>query len=206
MYIPKHNQIEDRATLISFMQTYSFGILITSENNIPIATHLPFIIEERKEELFIVSHFAKANPQWKNLSNHSILTIFSGPHAYISPSHYEKLENVPTWNYTAVHTYGTASLLVEQSQKAALLERTIQQYEPAYLKQWQSLADSNKYQEKMMNGIVAFEIKVNKLEGKFKLSQNRSVSEQKNIIDSFLKSNNTIENELGDFMKKNSNL
>lgn len=207
MYIPKQYQIEDRKKLISFIQTYNFAIVITIENNTPIATHLPFIIEERGEELYLLSHLAKANPQWKTFEQHeNVLIIFSGPHAYVSPSHYEKLQNVPTWNYTAVHVYGKATLLENIDQKTALLEKSIQLFEPSYLKQWQQVATENNYREKMMNAIVAFEIKASHMQGKFKLSQNKTVNEQQNIVLAYSNSHSPIENELGAFMKKHNNL
>lgn len=201
MYIPKQFLLDDTAKLISFMKTYSFGLMITAENNSPTATHLPFIIEQRENDLYLLSHVAKANPQWKSFKNNvSILVVFSGPHAYISPSNYKTLENVPTWNYTAVHVYGTAQLLEGENQKQALLEHTIHTYEQAYQNQWQLL--SNNYKNKLMNEIVAFEIKVKELEGKFKLSQNKLPEEKDKIIQSLEYSDNPKENELGIFMKK----
>ncbi len=202
MYIPKQFQIEDQSKLTAFIKTYSFGLLITSEDNIPTATHLPFVLDERENELYLISHMAKANSQWGQLNrNAKVLLIFSGPHAYISPTHYKTNENVPTWNYTAVHIYGTAKLLDDNNKKAQVLESTIEAFEPSYLKQWQQLANINRYQEKMMNGIVAFEIKVDRIEGKFKLSQNRLEEERNTIISRFKQSNHANEKELGDFME-----
>src|SRR6218665_543935 len=108
MYIPPYYREEDKNKLTGFMLAHNFANLISSNNNVPVATHLPFVIEQRGEKLFLVSHMAKANPQWQNFADNELLIIFQGPHAYISPQHYEKQQNVPTWNYIAVHAYGKA--------------------------------------------------------------------------------------------------
>ena len=88
------------------MQAYNFAIVVSVKEDIPIATHLPFVIEERENEIVLISHMSKANEQWKTISDKDVLVIFSEPHAYISPSLYEQQQNVPTWNYVAVHAYG----------------------------------------------------------------------------------------------------
>src|SRR5438309_1993202 len=106
MYIPKHYLTEDRSEILSFMRQYPFGTIISAQDNYPVATHLPFIIEESENDIVIKSHFAKANPHWKNIESVPVLIIFTEPHAYISPQYYQHLQNVPTWNYMSVHAYG----------------------------------------------------------------------------------------------------
>src|SRR5689334_19249356 len=103
MYIPKYYKIEDVKEMVDFMKIYNFATIITSENDIPLATHLPFVIETREDKIVLVSHFAKANKQFENIERKNTLVIFTEPHAYISPSHYEKDLNVPTWNYVSIH-------------------------------------------------------------------------------------------------------
>ena len=105
MYIPPYYQEQDEEKLISFMQAHNFANIISIKDGVPIATHLPFLIEKKENKLFLISHMAKANPQWQTFGQNELLIIFQGPHAYISPSHYEKQQNVPTWNYVAVHAY-----------------------------------------------------------------------------------------------------
>ncbi|WP_419698158.1 FMN-binding negative transcriptional regulator [Mucilaginibacter sp. NFX135] len=196
MYIPSFNKFENEHEAISFMHRYSFATIVTSVGDIPVATHLPFIIEQRDDKLVLSSHFAKANPQATEIEGKNALVIFTEPHAYISPVNYEKETNVPTWNYLAVHTYGKVTLLNET---ADLLARTINNYEANYLQQWNNLPDD--YKQKMMKGIVGFEIVVDSLQAKKKLSQNRSEQEKESIINTLSKSTNTTENEIAEYMK-----
>jgi transcriptional regulator len=201
MYIPKQFQISDRQKAIHFMQRYSFGTIVTAADSYPQATHLPFLIEERDGELFISSHFAKANPQAVAMDQYDILVIFTEPHAYISPKYYEKEMNVPTWNYMAVHAYGKARLLTTEQQHHELLARTINTFEPAYFKQWQSLSED--YRSKMIKGITGFEMLVTDLQGKEKLSQNKLERERQYIIESFSKSDDANEKTIAEYMLKN---
>jgi len=198
MYIPSFNKFEDRQEVIGFMQRYSFATIISVKDGVPVATHLPFIVSQKDDIIILRSHFAKANPQAVSSINTNVLVIFTEPHAYISPKNYEKAENVPTWNYIAVHAYGKYALLEGEDQKAALLKETINYYEADYLKQWDSLPDN--YKQNMMKGITAFEIEVYDLQAKHKLSQNRSQKEQENIIKELDSSKNTNEKDIADYM------
>ncbi|MDB5126910.1 FMN-binding negative transcriptional regulator [Mucilaginibacter sp.] len=198
MYTPKHFQLSDHQEAISFMQKYSFATIVTILNGVPEATHLPFLIEQRGEELVLISHFAKANPQSAAVFNETSLVIFTEPHAYISPSNYEKEQNVPTWNYLSVHAYGKATLIEDKAEVAELLEKMIGFYEADYRNQWDNLPDDYKF--KMMNGITAFEIVVTDLQAKKKLSQNRTKIERENIIASLRNSTDKNEQEIAAYM------
>jgi len=198
MYTPSFYSFTDRQEIVAFMHRYSFATIVTTVNDQPEATHLPFVVKEEDDKLFLWSHFAKANPQSKHIFDKASLVIFTEPHAYISPSNYEKDTNVPTWNYIAVHAYGTATMLDNVEQKAELLKNTINTFEPGYYQQWQSLPDE--YRSRMMNGIVAFKIEVTDLQAKKKLSQNRSELERENIISSLGKSSDTNEREIAAYM------
>ncbi|HEY4197178.1 MAG TPA: FMN-binding negative transcriptional regulator [Mucilaginibacter sp.] len=200
MYIPSFNLLTDKQEAISFMQKYSFATIITAINEIPEATHLPFLVRQENDKIFVLSHFAKANPQSAQIIYKTSLVIFTEPHAYISPRNYEKEESVPTWNYIAVHAYGKAIIIEEESKKAALLKHTIEFYDASYMQQWDKLSDH--FKSKMMNGIVAFEIEVTDLQGKQKLSQNRTEQERENIISSLSKSTDTNEKEIAAYMEK----
>ena len=199
MYIPHLYQMTDRQELIDFMQRYSFATIITASNNFPVATQLPFMVEFHGEDIVLTSHFAKANEQWKLIEAQTNLVLFSEPHAYISPTHYEKLLNVPTWNYISVHAYGKAHIINEQEEKAAVLEQTIANYEAAYKMQWDQLPED--YRVGMMKGIVAFEIVVADIQGKKKLSQNKTAHEQANIVASLAKSTDSNEQAIASYMK-----
>ena len=200
MYTPSFNSFTDRQEIVTFMKRYSFATIVTQIDGLPVATHLPFLVKEEDDKIILQSHFAKANPQWSEIEGNTSLIIFTEPHAYISPNNYEKVENVPTWNYIAVHAYGKAHILDSVEQKTELLKHTINSFESAYLQQWEGLPEQ--YRVKMMNGIVAFEIEVADLQAKKKLSQNRSELERENIINSLGKSPDTNEREIAAYMNK----
>ncbi|MBS1535490.1 MAG: FMN-binding negative transcriptional regulator [Bacteroidetes bacterium] len=201
MYIPELNQMNDRAEVLEFMRRFSFAILITSTDDKPIATHLPFLVEERGEKMVLISHLALENPQWKTFENQQCLVIFSEPHAYISPSLYDKELNVPTWNYLAVHTYGKAKIIEDDNQIRNILNQTVEHYEQAYVAQWNRLPED--YKNRLSRGIVAFEIDVSEWQAKKKISQNKTTHEQERIADSLSKSPHTHEQLIGEYMQKN---
>jgi transcriptional regulator len=198
MYIPKINLATDHNEIISFMQRFSFATIITAKDNLPVATHLPFLINRKDDKLILSSHFARANEQWKDIENNKVLVIFSEPHAYISPSHYDSKLSVPTWNYISVHAYGQAELINEQGAVMQLLEATIDEYETAYQAQWSSLPLD--FRTKMSKGIVAFQVKVEELQAKKKLSQNKTEAEQSRIIETLSKSTDTNEQLIAEHM------
>jgi len=189
----------DKAEIVEFMKRFSFATIITAKDDVPIATHLPFIVSVRDENIILTSHFARANEQWKGIENNTALVIFSEPHAYISPGHYEKELNVPTWNYISIHAYGRAELIQEQDKVVDILESTIDNYEISYRQQWNNLPQE--FKSKMIRGITAFEILVTEIQAKKKLSQNRSFNEQQNIINELSKSADTNEQLIADYMK-----
>lgn len=199
MYIPSFNRFEDRRQVVAFMQHYSFATVVTVVDGLPVATHLPFVVKDEGEKIILRSHFAKANPQANASIGQRVMVIFTEPHAYISPKNYEKFENVPTWNYLAVHAYGICNLIDGEANKEALLKETINYYDVSYKEQWDNLTD--KFKHGMMNGITAFEIVVDDLQAKAKLSQNRTSAEQQNIITSLEQSANTAEKEIAAYMR-----
>nr|WP_243699167.1 FMN-binding negative transcriptional regulator [Anseongella ginsenosidimutans] len=184
------------------MQRFSFAAIITARNGLPLATHLPFVVVTNGNDILLRSHFARANSQWQEIQdNKEVLVIFSEPHAYISPKHYEKELNVPTWNYIAVHAYGQGRIISETAAAFALLEQTINTYEAEYKRQWDSLPSD--YRLRMLKGIVAFEIAVTDLQAKKKLSQNKTENEQRRIIDSLAKSGRDNEQQIAQYMQEN---
>ena len=181
MYIPEFNREEDRATILAFMRANPFAVLVSNVDGIPFATHLPLLIDDADDQIVIQGHMAKANAHWKSMKEgEESLIIFHGPHAYISPSLYENRESVPTWNYAAVHVCGEPTLFTDEESLRATLHRMIDTFESSYMTQWSEL--SEEYRSRMMKHIVGFNIKVKRLEGKFKLSQNRTKGEQARVI------------------------
>jgi len=200
MYIPEFNRLTDRNEIVDFMKQFSFATIISARNNLPVATPLPFLINIKDEQIILTSHFAKANDQWKDIENNQVLIIFSEPHAYISPVNYDKVLNVPTWNYISVHAYGKGKLITESEKVAEILEATIDTYEGAYRQQWDNFPEE--YKSKMTKGIVAFEIVVTEVKAKKKLSQNRSEEEKQRIIKSLSESEDSNERQIATYMKK----
>jgi transcriptional regulator len=183
VYIPEHFRVEDRATALAFMRANPFAILVSNSAGAPFATHVPVVLHEAGDHLTIRGHVAKANPHWQYLQNDpTCLMIFHGPHAYISPSNYDTREAVPTWNYGAVHTYGTAKTFAEPEHLLHMLHDLIPTFDAAYEQQWGSLTDA--YRQRMLSHIVGFEIAVTSIEAKLKLSQNRTRNEQQRVINS----------------------
>jgi transcriptional regulator len=200
MYIPTLNLTTDTGEMISFMREFSFATIITAKDHFPVATHLPFLVPPVDEKVILTSHFAKANNQWKDIVDHPVLVIFSQPHAYISPSHYDSELNVPTWNYMSVHAYGQGTLITDQTQTLEILEKTIDNFESAYRPQWEKLPEA--YKSAMIKGIVAFEIVVTDLQGKKKLSQNKKETEKQKIIETLSKSKDTNEQNIANYMER----
>lgn len=201
MWIPEHNEMNDRAEIVAFMKRFSFATIITSNNNIPTATHLPFLVRIENDKVILTSHFAKDNEQWKSIENNTVLVIFNEPHAYISPKLYDKERNVPTWNYLAVHAYGRGIIIPETEKVMEVLNATVVNYEQGYQEQWQGLPE--KYKLNLSKGIVAFEIEVTDLQAKKKISQNKTEAEKHRIIDSLSKSEDSNERLISEYMLKN---
>jgi transcriptional regulator len=184
MYSPKFNEVADRALLIEAMRAYSFAILFgpqsTPESAAPlIATHLPLIVQDEGEHGLLEGHFAKANRHWQSLAGRETLVVFPGPHGYVSPTNYTEPLSVPTWNYIAIHAYGTLQLVEDEAGKNQLLAGLIGVNEPAYADRWHAMPEG--FRRTMLAGIVGFRIPVARIEGKFKISQNRALEERRNV-------------------------
>jgi len=180
MYVPKHNQIEDRAALLAYMRTYSFAALATSGPGGLMATHLPFVIEEEAGRITLLAHMARANPQWRDFAAATdALVIFMQPHAYVSPRLYDSRQNVPTWNYVAVHAYGRPVLIEERAAKLELQQKLIRQHDAGYLAQMAELPES--YLDAKLAAIVSFALEVTRIDARFKLSQDKNPAERERI-------------------------
>jgi transcriptional regulator len=173
MYTPSHFQIDDRDTLNAFMRQHSFATIVTHDGKVPHATHMPVLLNPTQgSHGCLLSHMARANPQWQHFSETEVLVIFTGPHAYISPAWYATEPAVPTWNYTAVHAYGIPRLVTQHDRFAEMLHDLIEFYETGRPNRWHGTL-SAEFRDGLMKGIVGIEIEITRLEGQFKLSQNR---------------------------------
>ena len=194
MYIPRHFAVEDSALLYRVMRENSFATLISSEADEPFATHIPLLVEEG----LLIGHMAKANPHWKLFDGRSALAIFLGPHAYVSPRIYITSPNVPTWNYIAVHASGKPQILEDAEASLGVLRRSLELYDPN-LPRTPELDD---YLVKQLPGIVAFQIPIDRLEGKFKLNQNKKPEDRNAVIDTFSSSSDPLELEVSKAMRE----
>ncbi len=180
MYVPPHFSVPGKETLIRLLPEASFALLIScGEGGAPIATHLPFSYDESRGEYgTLTAHMARANPHGKILEQGEALIIFQGPHAYISPRYYSTDVNVPTWNYVAVHAYGTPSIIEDSDKVRALLDQLTEDNERDRGEPWRTDMLDQKRLEGLMRGIIAFEIRIDRIEGKAKLGQNKSAEDQ----------------------------
>jgi transcriptional regulator len=182
MYIPTHFREADDATLAGFIETHSFGTLTTVADGKPFATHIPFLYE--REQRVLHCHVARANPQWTHLAAApDVLVIFQGPHGYVSPTWYATKDAVPTWNYTAVHVYGHARAVDDAALTRQHVERLAARYERGNAAPWVPSFDPRR-----LAGIVGIEIGITEIEGKFKLSQNRSAADRAGVIEKLMAS------------------
>jgi len=201
MYIPKLNQETDLVTQQDFMMAYNFAILVNQHGGELNATHLPLILDrERGEYGTLIGHFARANKQWKDFDDNEVMVIFNGPHAYISPTWYAEHPSVPTWNYTTVHAYGVPRLTEGQQATDHALQILVKHQEKDRNPEWVMNLPTD-YMDTLRKAIVAFEIEITCIEGKFKLSQNKSDTEKQNVIDALLKSDYASDVAIGELMK-----
>jgi len=181
MYIPTAFAETDPSKLHEFIEAHSFGLLVSTHDGEPFATHLPFLLERATgPHGSLVGHMARANPHWQDLEGQQVLVVFSGPHAYISPTWYEAENVVPTWNYVAVHAYGAVHLVQDAESLTPILAATVATYERAMPKPW-NLESSTEYVQKLLQAIVGFRIEINRLEGKWKLNQNQPVERRQKV-------------------------
>ena len=200
MYIPKYFKVTDAQDIWDFVQANTFGTIVTTRKGKPIATHLPLQISKEEDTCYLTGHLAYGNPQWRTFeTTEEVLVMFQGPHAYISSSWYQD-ENVPTWNYQAVHMYGTCTLLSEEELKqdlSLLLQKYEKHRENPVL--WEKLSPS--LIEKELKGIVGFKIEVQDIQAANKLSQNRNAEDYQNIIAKLYEENDSDSKQLADVMK-----
>ena len=176
MYVPQHFSVNDLTHLHEVIRRNSFGIVTSEVDGQPMATHLPFMIDPaRGPNGTLLAHMARQNPHWRAFDGKSeVLVIFSGPHGYISPGWYDKRPAVPTWNYVAVHAYGVPLVRDDPAESRAHLGQLASIHEAGRANPWHIDDEPTDFIDKMVPGVVAFEIPIARIEGKAKLSQNRT--------------------------------
>jgi len=175
MYLPEHFKVSEQDEIFAFIAANAFGQLISIDEQRPFASHLPFLIANDRKTL--LCHLARQNPQWQSLADQQALITFLGPHDYISPSWYEN-PGVPTWNYQAVHIYGNCRVFDAAAELARLVDTLSERYESGFDNPWQP-----QYRDAMLKAIVGVEITIDEIQCKYKLSQNRPITDQQGVID-----------------------
>jgi transcriptional regulator len=200
MYVPKLFAVEDLDRLHDFMEQYNFATVVTQRDGELTASHIPFLLDRSVEPYGALrAHVAIKNPQLEDLrSGAQALVIFQGPHTYVSPSWYVKRENVPTWNYTVVHAYGVPKIL-DLAGMVALLKDLVGKHERRFEKPW-DFDPNDAFMQRQMPQIAGFEIKIEKLEGKFKLNQNRTAEDRAGVIDALSHSDDPLERAVASLM------
>ncbi len=208
MYIPRLNREDDPNKLFDLIERFSFATVVTGNTaGTPVATHMPVVLDRtRGAHGTLVSHMARANPQWQAFASGSeTLVIFQGPHAYLSPTWYASEFNVPTWNYAVAHAYGTPRIIDDPALLRPMLNALVAQYEQHQPQPWQvDWADGRN--DGLLGGIVGFEMEITRLEGKFKMSQNKAAEDQQGVVNALeLLSTNSLEAEVAEIMSKGLN-
>ena len=204
MYIPKQFEVTDPKVLSAVIREFSFASVITADGGRPFATHLPILLEGEGDDARMVGHMARANPQWRHFANGGeTLMIFEGPHGYISPAWYETELAVPTWNYVAVHAYGRPVLIDDGERLQALVDCTVGHYESGRDEPWKAELPAD-FKDGLLQAIVGFEMPINRMEGKFKLGQNRPDADIRKTVEALRKSPRESERELAEWMERHA--
>lgn len=202
MYIHPLNHWESDPEIAEFIRENAFATLVSQSNGKPWATHLPVVLDKNPSgEAVLHGHLAKANPQWKAFEHQSdVLVIFQGPHAYISSSWYSH-ENVPTWNYLAVHVYGQVRI-IEGEELMHHLKSLVDNYESGRPNRVHVETMSHSYLQSQIKALIGFEVKIMEIQASTKLSQNRDEVNYKNIIHKLEETTLPLEKEIASEMKK----
>lgn len=175
MFNPDYFKIDDRDEMLNFLIANNFGLLISLQDGVPCASHLPFLPDSDGKTLYC--HLARANPQWQQLEGQRVLVALQGTHDYISPTWYQT-PGVPTWNYQALHIYGTCRVFDDADELSKLVNSLAAHHEAGSDNPWQP-----QYGAKMLRGIVGVEIAIDEMQCKYKLSQNRPGEDHVPVIE-----------------------
>ncbi|MAJ69000.1 MAG: FMN-binding negative transcriptional regulator [Pseudomonadota bacterium] len=197
MFVPSAFSFTDTVAQLAFIKAHSFALITTPDLQ---TTHMPLLVRQEGDSLFMIGHMARANRHWQALDNTPVVAVFSGPHAYISPKWYASEPNVPTWNYVAVHAKGRVSVMNDEALPAALNE-LMQAFEPDYNPETLDTALID-YQQKLIRGIVGIEIKVDCLQGVRKLGQHKNAADMAGVCEGLKTSGDHESLALLDYMQR----
>ena len=202
MYVPELNRESHSQVLHELIPRFGFATLISTEAEDLIATPLPVSLDaSRGANGVLRSHMARSNPHWRAFAEGGeALVIFQGPHAYISPSWYVSKVAVPTWNYATVHAYGTPRVLEDDADVATILDQTVTQYEAGFETPWTTSRLPAEAFAGLRKQVVAFEIEITRIEGKWKLGQNRAAADRRSAGEELMRSGDEMGREVGRMM------
>jgi transcriptional regulator len=184
VYIPRPFALREPAQVARLVAEHPFATLVTAGGAEPQLSHVPLQFDPADgPHGTLLGHMARANPHWQHFGDGPSVAIFHGPHAYVSPSWYaEPAAAVPTWNYCVAHLHGPAELMDTDRDKRALLDAMVQRYEGGRAQPWR-LQLEGRALEALLGAIVGFRLRIERVEAKFKLSQNRSVEDRERVIE-----------------------
>lgn len=200
MYVPPAFAVDDRAWALDAIARYPFGLLVTHGDDFPLITHLPMMALEREDRTIVIGHVARANPHAAAiLAGERATAVFEGAHAYVSASWYEQpYETVPTWNYTAVHAVGRLAPVDPRE----VLDRLTAAFEDGREHPWRLDGLEPRYYEQQARGILAFEMPVERLITKAKLSQNRTDADRLRVIAALSESPEPLDRDCANAMRE----
>ena len=200
MYAPKVFAVDDLVRLQDFMEEFNFATVVTQRDGELTASHVPFLLDRSVGPYGVLrAHVAVRNPQLKDFQSGSqTLVIFQGPHSYISPSWYVRPENVPTWNYTVVHAYG-APRIMDQDAMVAFLKALVGRHERSFEQPW-DFEPNDAWIQKLLPDITGFAIRIEKLQGKFKLNQNRTPADREGVVETLSASEDPLQRAVARLM------
>ena len=176
MYNPPHFTTTDLSWLDWMAEQHAFGTLVSQVDGAPFASHLPVLYRRTDTQVVLTGHWARPNPQWRDIEGQRVLFIFQGPHAYISPRWYaDTRKQVPTWNYVAAHVYGAIRTISGGDELESIVVSLAERFESGAATPWR-LADADPANRGRLQGIVGFELRADAVQVKLKLNQNHPVA------------------------------
>ena len=203
MYLPEKYAVTDRQAQVEFIRKIGWGDLTGIIDDAPFVTHLPFLVVGPHGREKLIAHMARANPHWETfVESKPQLIVFAGPHTYISPSWHASKKVVPTWNYATAHVYGTP-VIVDDPEAVYAAQRTlVNHYETEFDSLWRMEDADTGYIEGLLNAIVSFEIPIDQILCKFKMTQSRSAEDRRSVIMALEASKNASANAVAEFEKE----
>jgi transcriptional regulator len=184
------------------MRAHDFATIVSNSPDGLVASHLPVLVRPAGAAIVIAAHMARANQHWRLMDGATpTLVVFHGPHGYISPTWYETAPAVPTWNYGVVHAHGLPVANEDETFVRGVLEELVRRYEGGRENGWRPESLPADFYDRMRRGIVGFEMTVTKLDGKFKLGQNRSLEDRRRTIAELENSGSPEAARLAEFMR-----